>query len=262
MKIARVFVRKTNMTPRDSDCYYGLPEMYMPKYDQINISVTFTWDKKKAEDLKYQWEPICKNIKIGGPAYGESKDQFIPGMYLKKGITITSRGCNNNCGWCLVKNKLKEHKIYPGNIIQDNNFLQCSKNHRSETYDMLKDQNHISFQGGLELNRLTDFDIEQLRNLRIKELWVACDHKNQLSSFKKNIKKLTKYFKRYKIRCYVLIGDNIQENKNRLKEVYLSGCLPFAQLYQPADKFIEYSKKWRDFARRWSRPAIYKSINK
>ncbi len=42
MKLARVFARRTNMCPTDQDAYFGEPELYMPKYDEIHISVTFT----------------------------------------------------------------------------------------------------------------------------------------------------------------------------------------------------------------------------
>jgi hypothetical protein len=53
----------------------------------------------------------------------------------------------------------------------------------------------------------------------------------------------------------------MQENENRLKEIYLMGGKPFAQLFQPENK-IEYSREWKQFARRWSRPAIYESFFK
>jgi hypothetical protein len=262
MKIARVFPTKTSMSPTDHDCYFGLPQLYMPKYDEVHISVTFTWDIEKAKELKKQWKVYCKNVKVGGPAF--TKDTiaylFTPGMYLKKGITITSRGCNNNCSFCLVKGRLKEINIEEGNILQDNNFLQCSQYHRSKVYEMLKTQKSIEFKGGLQSDLLTDWDIEQMRGLKIKELWFSCDHKNNINNLKKAIQKCKKYFNRSKLRCYVLIGDDLEENENRLKEVYNIGCLPFAQLYQSQNNLIEYPKTWKDFARKWSRPAIYKSL--
>ncbi|GAH28238.1 unnamed protein product, partial [marine sediment metagenome] len=48
---------------------------------------------------------------------------FIPGRYVKEGVTITSRGCPNRCSFCMVKSPLKELKIYPGNNVIDNNLL-------------------------------------------------------------------------------------------------------------------------------------------
>lgn len=146
-----------------------------------------------------------------------------------------------------------------GNIIQDNNFLACSKEHKSKVYEMLKGQKEISFRGGLEPALLSDWDIEQMQGLRISDLWLACDTKNRIDQFKKTCERLHKAgFSQNKIRCYVLIGDDMEENEARLKTVYQAGALPFAQLFQPPQR-IEYSKEWKDFARFWSRPAIYKS---
>ena len=210
--------------------------------------------------MKHQWRTVCNNVKIGGCAYGESKYQFYPRVYLKSGVTITSRGCGDNCQGCLVRNPLKELPIYSGNIIQDNNFLKCSKKHRSKVYAMLKSQKAIEFRGGLKSDLLTDWDIEQLRNLSIKELWFACDTNSALRPLRKIKQKIRKVFNQNKSRCYVLIGKDWNEENYRLREVYKMGFLPFAQLVQPADKWIEYSKIWTDFARRWSRPAIYKNI--
>ncbi len=260
MRIARVFVRKTNMCPTDRDCYFGEPQMFMPKYDEIHISVTFTWDKDRGKYLKHQWGTVCNNVKIGGVVYGESRSKFVSGMYLKQGVVITSRGCNNNCKWCLVDHPLKEINIEKGNIIQDNNFLQCSKNHRQEVYDMLKDQKAIEFKGGLQSNLLTEWDVNELRKLKIKELWFACDTNRSLFYLRKAEIKLRSYFNRNKLRCYVLIGKDWNEENYRLRQVYKMRFLPFAQLHQPADKLINYSSVWKNLARQWSRPAIYKNI--
>ena len=124
---------------------------------------------------------------------------------------------------------------------------------------MLGSQKCVEFKGGLQSDLLTDWDIDQMRNLKIHELWFACDSNNHIGRLSKAIKKCSKYFPKWKLRCYVLIGDDMQENENRLKEVYKIGCYPFSQLYQPLE-WINYSKEWKDFNRKWSRPAIYKTI--
>lgn len=250
------------MCPGDPDSYHGLPSMFMPDYDEIHISVTFTWDIKRGHFLKEQWRDYGKKILIGGPAFGNQEDNFVPGKYLKKGIVITSRGCNNNCNFCMVpkkEDKLREIKINEGHIINDNNLLQCSKKHLRKVFDMLKKQKAIEFKGGLQADLITDKIVEELRGLRIKELWLACDTNSSLKNLRKAFQKLTKYFNRKKLRCYVLIGKNWGEENYRLREVYKIGFLPFAQLYQPENR-IKYSRVWRDFARRWSRPAIIKHL--
>ena len=54
MKIARVFPRKTAATPDDPLAFFGPPPMLaLPEIDEVHVSVTFTYDRPKAEALAY-----------------------------------------------------------------------------------------------------------------------------------------------------------------------------------------------------------------
>ena len=112
------------------------------------------------------------------------------------------------------------------------------------------------FKGGLEVALIDDHFIENIKTLRIRELWLACDTDNAIDNLKKAADRLTKAgFNRRKLRCYTLIGLNgIEKDEVRLRAVYEAGCMPFAQLYQPVDQ-IEYSADYKKFARQWQRPA-------
>ena len=86
--IARVFPRKTKATPVDDYAFVGEPGLFIPDdISEIHVSVTFTWDIPLAERLGRIWERYAP-VKIGGPAYGDKGETFIPGMYLKKGYVI------------------------------------------------------------------------------------------------------------------------------------------------------------------------------
>ncbi len=249
------------MCPIDKDCYFGVPDLFTPDYDEVLISVTFTWDIGKANYLKECWENKSDNVKIGGVAIdGESKEPMLEGMFLREGITITSRGCPNNCSFCQVKNPLKELNEFPeGNIVQDNNILACSDNHRRKVWKMLKKQKGIEFKGGLEATRVTSKVAEELRSLSIRSLWLACDHKNSIKPVKKAIKILKDAGFNSHLYCYCLIGKDPKEEENRLYEILNAGAMPFAQLYKDKDNSIKYNKEWKRFAREWSRPAIIRS---
>lgn len=54
-RIARVFPTKTRMCPDDKDAYFGPPSLWTPQYDEVHISVTFTWDLVKVEQLMRGW---------------------------------------------------------------------------------------------------------------------------------------------------------------------------------------------------------------
>ena len=185
MRIARVFPTKTSMSPDDHDVYFGEPELFMPEYDEVHISVAFTWDLERTEWLKRQWESVAP-IKVGGPAVNGEGDGFVPGMYLRNGITITSRGCPSRCPWCFVKAPLKELDIKPGNNIIDNNLLACSDSHLDKVFQMLGSQRKINFSGGLETSRITDKIAERIRGLRTDQLFLAYDDPNRFNDLKKS----------------------------------------------------------------------------
>lgn len=266
MKIARVFPKKTSFTPTDPDCYFGKPPVWeLPQYDEVHISVVFTWDKEIAENLALYWRKKGSwQVKIGGPAYNSPCSEFIPGRYVAPGIIFTSRGCPNKCGFCLVPDRegdFKELPIVPGNIIQDNNIMACSEQHWDNLMVMLRTQKSIQFKGGLEARRLTDKRIHDLRSLKISSLWLACDHHGDIPTTSDAIKRLHKVgFTRSHIYVYCLIGKDEQEEEARMQAIFLAGGVPFSQLLQPPkEKKIEYSPEWRKFAKFWSRPASVKS---
>jgi len=272
MRIARVFPTKTKMSPTDADCYFGSPPLWTPEYDEIHISTVFTWDLSRAAMLARQWQSYGK-IKIGGPALDARGNGFLSGIYVKKGVTITSRGCPHNCPFCFVpkrEGQIRELFIQDGNIVQDNNLLACSPQHIRKVFEMLRTQKRVDFAGGLEAARITDEIVEELRSLKIYQLWLSFDPPYNEKPILKAVEKLKRYFRRDQIRCYVLIGyydDTLEKAENRLKWVYEIGTLPFAMRYRtPEPKwdgtFLYKERSWNLLTRQWSWPAIIKSSMK
>ena len=71
MSIARVFPTKTSMVPTDKDAYFDAPDMFTPQYDEVHVSVTFTWDIQKAKYLAHQWFDKAPKVLIGGVAISD-----------------------------------------------------------------------------------------------------------------------------------------------------------------------------------------------
>lgn len=263
----RVFPRKTKWVPVDELAFIGDPPLWRPPQQPVKISVTFTWDIPEGQRLFRAWSGYYQDVKIGGPAFNDAGGEFMPGQFIKQGVTITSRGCNKKCKWCFVPKRegcLRELQIKEGWIIQDNNLLQCSQKHIERVFDMLKNQPHpAEFKGGLDATLIKDWHYELFKSIKIKSLWFACDTDIGLKSLEKVAEMLT-HINRSKKYCYALIGldkKSLDNDKKRLEHIYNLGFLPFAQLFQGECR-QNYSKEWRQLARTFSRPAATKAYMK
>lgn len=259
-KIIRVFPRRTSHTPNDDLVFIGEPPLERPEADEVHISCTFTWDKPAAERLKLAWGQYYLVVKLGGPAYDDPGNGFVPGMYLREGITTTHRGCNNKCPWCDAwrrEGPWRALEIYPGYIIQDNNLFQGPRSHIDSVIDMLQTQRHIQLTGGVDARCINQYHADRIRGLRIEQLFLACDTEEAIKPLRKALKLLQ--MPRHKARCYVLLKYNPDETilgaLARLIQVWEAGAKPSAQLYQPKDRFIDYPPEWKRFQRKWERPA-------
>jgi len=273
MRLIRVFPRRTRATPADELAYVGEPDMFVRNEgaDRVEISCTFTWDRPEAERLARLWKSIG-HVVVGGPAYGDKGEEFQPGKYLVSGYVITSRGCPNKCGFCLVPGReggLRELKIEDGWIIQDNNLLACSEKHIREVFAMLQRQqkHRVEFTGGLEAKRLQEWHVGLLSQLKPKPvIYFAYDSPKEygLPWAMDRLLRAGFTIESHNLRCYVLIGqrnDTLEKASRRLEYVLSMGFTPFAMLYRGPDDYgpsplKDAMKLWREFQRKWARPAI------
>ena len=268
MNLIRVFPRRTSLTPTDAMAFVGNPPLdgLRPDADEVHVSVAFTWDLPEARRLVQEWGRFYPVVKIGGPALGTPLGPFVPGRYLMGGVTFTTRGCNKRCPWCLVperEGRLGEIQNFPdGYIIQDNNLLQAGRDHMEKVFAMLARQRRAAvFSGGIDATLVDDWFADQLLRIRVNSVFLAADTAASLRPLAKAIGRLS-FLGQRKIRCYTLIGFNeetIPQAEARLETVWALGGMPFAQLYQPADRYITYNHEWRALAKKWSRPAAMKA---
>lgn len=266
--IARVFPRRTRATPIDEYAFYDEPGLFVPEdITEVHVSVTFTWDLKRAQTLANAWKRIAP-VQIGGPATGMPGSYFIPGRYLKLGYVITSRGCPNRCWFCSVwkrEGNVRELPIQDGWDVLDDNLLACSDTHIHRVFIMLQRQksllgHRILFTGGFEAARLQSWHVMILHNLKPKRIFFAYDTADDLEPLREAGRMLldagfTKAS--HTLRCYVLVGyrgDTFEKAERRLRESIEAGFMPMAMLYRNDGGRRDLT--WIHFQTTWARAHI------
>lgn len=264
-RIIRVFPRRTAATPTDDLVRVGTGPDLFDLADEVHVSVTFTWDLPLAEKLAKAWEPVAP-VRIGGPATGEAGENFTPGMYVKRGYVLTSRGCPNTCWFCSVPKRegaLRELPITAGWNVLDDNLLACSDEHVRAVFEMLKGQKRfgrIEFTGGLEAKRLQPWHVEALRDLRPKQMFFAYDTPDDLEPLQEAGRALLAAgftTTSHTLRAYVLCGypaDTFEAAHARMREAQAAGFMPMAMLYRGKDG--RRSPDWMRWQREWARPVL------
>lgn len=270
-RLIRVFPRKTKATPDDDLVRFGPPDL-LDYADEVHVSVTFTWDKAAAERLAEQWRYVAP-VKVGGVAYGDRGEDFIPGRYIKPGYVFTSRGCPRRCWFCSVWKRDPQPRLLPiidGWNILDDNLLACPRPHVEAVFDMLRRQDRrIEFTGGLEALSLQDYQVDLLASLKPRpNCFFAYDPGDDFSVMESAASRLLAAgftAASHRLRCYVLIGfpkDTFDDAEKRLKDMLRIGFTPMAMLWKPqtpAEEKYAPGAEWKAFQRRWARPAIIHS---
>ena len=202
---------------------------------------------------------------MGGPAISNTADEFIAGMYIKQGYTITSRGCGNGCWFCVERDRpVVELPIVEGHNILDSNLLATSRQHQQNVFTMLARQKKpIEFTGGIEANRITPWHIQQFSKLKLGQMFFAYDTPDDYEPLYyagKMLNEIGVNYRTRKARCYVLCGyarDTFDSAHKRMIDTVKAGFMPMAMLYR--DKTGQRDPEWMKWARTWARPAIIAS---
>lgn len=271
-RIIRVFPRRTKATPTDSLAVVGREPELFDEADEVHISVTFTWDLPAAERLAAAWKHVAP-VKVGGPATGMRGEAFTPGMYLRHGYTVTSRGCPERCWFCQAWKRdgdsTRELDVRDGWNVLDDNLLACSRLHFVEVIEMLREQDRrAEFTGGLHAARLTEWHVGMLASLHPRPaIFLAYDEERDLAPFRAACAALLEAgwtTASHRLRCYVLAGfpkDTLAAAERRCRQVIEAGATPMAMVYRGPDG-RHPGERWAHWQKRWARPAIIHARSK
>lgn len=258
-------------------------ELAMPlcQYDKVYVSRTFGDEYTKYQNFCFQAKEIvyggtgfALKIENGKEVYEKSNDVDLPfeiehiypdySLYpeLTKNTAygFLTRGCPNNCSYCLVSKKegLKSRKVanlsefWKGQTyikLLDGNLLAC--NEREELLQQLiESKARVDFTQGLDARFITPRIMDLLTKINLERVHFAFD-------FMKNEKVIIKGLKLFKERSdlpdqktivYMLTNydTSIEEDLYRLNKISELGYLPDVRIYRKstAPQILKDMQRW------------------
>ena len=262
-------------------------------YKSLGCQVEW-WIPDKTYDLVYsskvfdftpENENLPKNTIKGGTGYGlydelpEKIDKSYPDYSLYPlcdyAIGFLTRGCINNCSFCVVPQK--EGKIRPYSnwrdivrsssdklVLMDNNILACEYG-INQLRELSETNYKIDLNQGMDVTLLNDEICGIIKKLKcIKYIRFSCDKLYQLPYFENLVRLFDKHkIPKSKVFIYVLVRKDLENADKRVQELHRL-CRSFnlyAQAERNTAKGIEPNKLQLEFAQRYVYGRCYKKEN-
>lgn len=230
-----------------------------PNYALMKISA---WHKAQGDTVEW-WNPLYKYDRVysskifdftpvnpylpddtirGGTGYRDipmdkmlvpEVDDMFPDYSIYPdcdyAVGYITRGCPNNCRWCVVPRKEGQIKAYrtwrdlvrqdtDKLVLMDNNILACE--YGIKQLEELSESNYqVDLNQGMDARLVNDSIAEILARIKwIRFIRFSCDQKSQVDPIKNTIDLLGKYGVRpYRIFIYLLVTKDIQDAADRVE---------------------------------------------
>ncbi len=274
---------------------------HYPNYALMKISA---WHKSQGDDVEW-WNPLCKYDKVysskvfdftpvdpylpenairGGTGYKDIPmnqtlpqkiDDIFPDYSIYPecdyAIGYLTRGCPNNCRWCVVPEKEGKIRPYRGwkelvrkdtdkLVLMDNNILACE--HGIAQLESLTGSGYqIDLNQGMDarlVNNRIPCILAQLRWIRF--IRFSCDQKAQIEPVRRTIELLGSYgIRPYKIFIYLLVTKDIQDAADRVETLKgYTGINLYAQAERNERLGIVPDKMQLEFTQRYVYGGCYR----
>ena len=173
-------------------------------------------------------------------------------------VSMTSRGCPRGCAFCHVAKKEGRCSVKVADVkdfwngqkhieVLDPNITAC--NEKRELFRQYRETNaSIVFNQGLDIRLIDDADIEDINNMRVKDLHFAWD--NAKEDLEPKFRAFANGFRRKSNigMVYVLTNFNstMEENLYRIYTLRDLGYDPYVMVYNKpsASKEIRHLQRW------------------
>lgn len=160
-------------------------------------------------------------------------------------IGYITRGCPNNCRWCVVPRKEGQIRAYrtwcdlvrrdsDKLILMDNNIISCEYG-IEQLESMIGSKYRIDLNQGMDARLVTEHVADILSRLSwIRFIRFSCDQKSQIQSVKNAIELLkSKGVKPYRIFIYILVTADVQDAADRVEALKIYRSI---NLYAQAER--------------------------
>lgn len=186
-------------------------------------------------------------------------------------IGYITRGCPNNCRWCVVPHKegaIRPYRIWEQLVrtdsnklvLMDNNILACD--YGIEQLKSLIDSGYqIDLNQGMDARLVTDSIAAILANLKwIKYIRFSCDSIPQIEAIHNAAAMLEKYgVKPYRLFIYLLVTEDLENAECRVEQLKkLKGITVYAQAERNERLGIKPNKLQLEFAQRYVYSGSYR----
>ncbi|MBD5463980.1 MAG: radical SAM protein [Lachnospiraceae bacterium] len=271
-----------------------LKNKHFPNYALMKISA---WHKAQGDAIEW-WNPLYKYDRVysskvfdftpvdpylpedairGGTGYRDIPmsqtlpteiDDIFPDYSIYPecdfAIGYLTRGCPNNCRWCVVPQK--EGKIQPYRtweklvrqdtdklVLMDNNILACEYG-ITQLESLIGSGYQIDLNQGMDARLVNDRVAHILSQLRwIRYIRFSCDQKAQIEPVKRTIELLGNYgVKPYRVFIYLLVTTDIRDAAERVEALKeYKGINLFAQAERNERLGISPNKLQLEFQQRY-----------
>lgn len=239
--------------------------------DKVYISSIFDWNKPIVQGIPKLFDCV---VELGGSGVNIKKKlpdeiEHIMPDYELYGIDysmgFTSRGCPNNCPFCIVPVKegaIREHSpieefLHPDHkkvILLDNNFLASPKWKEKIQY-LIDRKLKVNFNQGNDIRLINEENAQLLSEVNFynwkfsyKQLHFAWDFPQIEKKVEKGIHILNDAgIKSYRLMFYVLCGFNtsFEQDMYRFKKLREWGVDPFIIIYNNKnDPLLHHFARW------------------
>lgn len=187
-------------------------------------------------------------------------------------IGYLTRGCPNQCRWCVVPRKegnirpyRKWHEIVRNDtdklVLMDNNILSCDYGIR-QLESLIGSGYRIDLNQGMDA-RLVDREIAQILSKLswIRHIRFSCDQKDQIEPIQRTIDLLKENrVKPYRVFIYLLVTDDLQDASERVEALKRhKGINLYAQPERNERLGVIPNKSQLEFAQRYIYGGCYRT---